>query len=221
MSWRADFYVSVVSLLVCSLGSAAALQQSAAASAALADLRAHASDLGVTPGDVGDLVVTSEGVSSHTNVTHVYVRQRYRGIDVWRADMTVNVGPDGAILNRTGAFVPGLARAASRTTPVIDAVAAFRAAAAHLDLPVTAAPRVVRPPQGPAREGALRADVSVESIPVRLTFWPQAGGRLHLAWQLEIELRDGSHRWLVLVDAETGKVLEKQDLVVSGKGFGF
>ena len=220
MSWRADTYVAVVWLSVCSLASAAVVQHSAAADAALADLRAHASDLGLTPGDLDDLVVSSEGVSSHTNVTHVYVRQRYQGIDVWRADMTVNVGPDKAILNRTGAFVPRLSRAASRTAPVIDAMAAFRAAAAHLELPLGAPPRVERPPQGRAREGTLRAEVAAEPVPVRLTFWPQADGRLRLAWQLEIELRDGSHRWLVLVDAETGKVLEKHDQVVTGIGIG-
>ena len=218
MSQRADAYVAVVAVLVCSLAPAAAVQQSAAATAALADLRAHVSDLGLTPGDVDDLVVTSEGVSSHTNVTHVYVRQRYRGIDVWRADITVNVGPGGAILNRAGRFVPRLSTSVSRTTPVIDAMAALRAAAADLELPVTTAPRVVRSPQGRAREGTLRAEMAAEPIPVRLMFWPQADGRLRLAWQLEIEPREGSHRWLVLVDAETGRVLEKQDLVVSGIG---
>ena len=221
MSQRRDFYVVVVALSVCALAPAAAVQQSAAADAALGDIRAHAAGLGLTPDDVADLVVSSESVSSHTKVTHVYVRQRYRGIEVWRADMTVSVGPAGAIVNRAGAFVPHLSRSVSSTTPGIEASAAFRAAAAHLALPSTAPPTVVRPPQGPARDGALGADVAAESIPVRLTFLPQGDGRLRLAWLLEIELRDGSHRWLVLVDADTGRVLEKNDLVVTGKGFGF
>lgn len=218
MSQRADACVAVIALSVCALAPAAAVQPTAAAAAALADLRARVSDLGVTPGDVDDLVVMSEAVAAHTRVTHVYVRQRYHGIEVWRADMTVTVGPGGAILNRAGTFVPRLSRAISRTTPVLDATAAFRAAAAHLALRLTAPPRVVRPPRGPAREGALRADVAAESIPVRLVFRPDTGGGVRLAWHLEIEPRDGSHRWLVLVDAETGKVLETHDLVVSGIG---
>ena len=96
--------------------------------------------------------------------------------------------------------------------------AALRAAAVDLDMRLTASPRVLRPPEGRAREGALSTEAAANAIPVRLTFWSQAGGALRLAWHLDIELRDASHRWLVLVDAETGTVLEKHDLVVSGIG---
>ena len=198
---------------------AAAGQHSAAAAAALADLRSRVLDLGLVRGDLDDLVVTSESFSSHTKVTHVYVRQRYQGIDIWRADMTVNVGPDGAILNRTGTFVRALSRAVGRTSPVIDAIASFRAAATHLELSPIAEPRVVKPPQGPARSTVLDAGEAVaDPIPVRLAYWQHSDGRLRLAWMLEIEPRDGSHRWLVFVDAETKKVLDKHDLVLSGTG---
>ena len=219
MTSRACASVALCGLLIHAAASAAAGQQSAAADAALADLRSRVLDLGLVRGDVDDLVVTSEGFSSHTKVTHVYVRQRYQGIDIWRADMTVNVGPDGAILNRTGTFVRAVARAVGRTTPVIDARAAFRAAAAHLELSPTTDPRVVKPPQGPARSTVLDAGEAVAGpIPVRLTYWPHADGRLRLAWVLEIEPRDGSHRWLVFVDAETKEVLDKHDLVLSETG---
>jgi Zn-dependent metalloprotease len=218
MTSHARATVALCGLLLHSAASSAAGQESAAAKAALSDLRSHALALGLERGDVDDVIVTSEGFSSHTKVTHVYLRQRYQGIDVWRADLTVNVGPDGAILNRAGTFVRALPRAVGRTTPVIDAIGAFRAAASHLELSPLATARVVKPSQGPAQSMVLDGGEAVAGpIPVRLAYWPHPDGRLRLAWMLEIELRDGSHRWLVFVDAETGKLLDKHDLILSGR----
>jgi hypothetical protein len=39
---------------------------------------------------------------------------------------------------------------------------------------------------------------------------------VRLAWLVEIDRPDGSHWWVVAVDAETGAILDTADRVVSG-----
>ena len=46
---------------------------------------------GLTGSDVNEMVVSSEVASRHNGVTHVYLQQQYRGIDVQDGIITVNV----------------------------------------------------------------------------------------------------------------------------------
>ena len=190
-------------------------QGSRAAAAAIADLRANASSLGLETADLDDVTVSSELVSESMGVTHVYLRQRHEGIDIWGADMTVNVARDGRIVGREGNFVAGTARAPRHDRPALDAAAAARAAARHAHLTFTEPLRGVRAEAGPSREAALSGGgVAAGDIPVRLVFFPVARA-LRLAWHVEIEERSAEHWWVLLIDADTGALLEKRDRVVT------
>lgn len=188
-----------------------------ARAAALEFVRAHAADLGVTPADVEDVIVTSDTVSAHTGVSHVYLRQRYRGIDIWGADLTVNVGRDGRVVSHAGRFVARLSSGVERTPPRLTPIEAAEAAARHLELRFTRPVRLLRPPAG-AASAALLSDggIAATSIPVRLVFFPAQPERLRLAWLVEIEERRAQHWWVALIDAETGALLEKSDRIETG-----
>lgn len=170
---------------------------SAAAARALAYLREHATTLAVQPADLDDVIVTSETTSELTGVTHVYLRQRYKGIDISRAEITVNVARDGAVINQVGEFVANLARAVNKPSRSMDAAAAVVAAAKHLGITLTESERA--------------------SIPARRVYHPIAAGELRLAWQVEIKTRDEQHWWVATLDAVSGALLEKTDRVVSLK----
>ena len=181
-----------------------------------AHVAAHASDLGLLPADVSDMVVTSEHVSEDSGVTHVYLRQRLRGIEVFGGEMNVNVRRDRSILSLDHSFVRDLAGAANTRVPAHDAVRAARAAARALRLEVTRPITVVRRARGPARATTLTGGgVSVRAIPARLVYLPVAA-EARLSWLLEIEEPGGLHLWSVVVDAETGDVLKTQDHVAEG-----
>jgi hypothetical protein len=49
--------------------------------------------------------------------THVYLRQRYKGIEVDGGHINVNVGRDGSIINLGNSFVSNLAAAVNRSSP--------------------------------------------------------------------------------------------------------
>jgi extracellular elastinolytic metalloproteinase len=186
-------------LFVCTLAcaSTAFQPQTATASRALAYLRAQASALGVTPEDLSDLVVTSETPSQHTGVTHVYVRQRFRGIEIVGADVTVNVAPDGSMTHQAGALVSRVAAAANRSRPAISRQDAITRAAKHVDTALT--------------------DTDRNARPAKLVYHPVAAAKLRLAWQVDIETADEEHQWVVTIDAASGAVLDKFDRVVSNQ----
>jgi hypothetical protein len=183
---------------------------------ALRYLHAHASSVGLTEGDLDGLAVTDRYVSAHTGVTHIYLRQRIGGVEVFNGNINVNVTSDGRVFGLNSGFVPNaaarLAPAAAQRSPQ----AALQSAAQSLGLPIDRPVEVQAAASGPAQRTLLAsAGGSRSAIPARLVYQPTAGGGLRLAWNIEIELVDGSHWWLVNVDALTGDVLETIDYVAN------
>ena len=58
---------------------------------ALAYIREHRAELGLSEDDLGDFVVKDRYTSPNNGVTHIYLRQRLDGIEVYGADINVNV----------------------------------------------------------------------------------------------------------------------------------
>jgi extracellular elastinolytic metalloproteinase len=184
-----------VCALACAATSTPFQSQSTAATRALEYVRAQASSLGVTPADLSDLIVTSETVSPHTRVTHVYVRQRVRGIEIVGADVTVTIAPNGSSTHQAGSLVANVAAAANRPASTLTRSEATTRAAAHVN--------VVLP------------EVKRKTRPAKLVYHPVAPGKLRLGWQIEIDTPDGDHEWVITVDAESGALLDKFDRIVS------
>jgi Zn-dependent metalloprotease len=181
---------------------------------ALEYVRARASELGLTAADVEDVVVSSEAKSGHTGVSHVYLRQRHRGIPVWGADITVNIARDGRVVGHAGAFISGLS---GKIEPTLTAPQAFEAAARHLGLKPTEPIRILSAAKG-TEQKTLLSDGGVASrpVPVELVFFPMSAKTICLAWQVEIEEKGGEHWWVALVDAHNGALLNKIDRVTQG-----
>ena len=105
--------VLVVSLLAAAPGSLSAQSSADALDVALTYVDKNAAQLGVTSADVADLFVTSNYRSSHNNVTHVNLNQRYQDLEVFGGHVTVNVAADGHVVFAGGSLVKGLAEAPS------------------------------------------------------------------------------------------------------------
>jgi extracellular elastinolytic metalloproteinase len=184
----------------------------AAADVALRYLADHRQEMGLTQADINDVIVTDAYTSEHTGVSHVYLRQRYQGIEVYNANINVNVASGGAVLSYGSDFVPNLAAAVNRTSPVLDATAAAQSAAASVDL-IPAGLSVLEQRVGIAQEVVLSgAGISLSPIVVKLIYQPVEGA-VRLAWNVEIEEVTQRHWWSLRVDAETGALLSKDDYV--------
>lgn len=181
---------------------------------ALNYIRRNTQALGLTGADLRDVVVTDHYVSAHNGVTHVYLRQRYNGIDVNGADMNINVAADGSIVNIGNHFVSNLAAAVNAQSPGSGATQAIESAARHLGLTLNRPARVLSERGGPQQEVVVEdAGISSQPIPARLVYQPVSPDEVRLGWLLEIDETEEANYWQIVVDAETGAVLSQLNFV--------
>jgi len=185
-----------------------------AVDAALRYLQQNKQELGLAGSDIADVVVSSTVLSSHTGVTHVYLQQRYRGIEVWNGILTVNVAADGRVISGGSRFFSNIAPAAGGQSAKKAALDAVNAAAGHVNLRPARPFEVLARRGGPAAATTL-SDGGIAAKPIEAKLvWVPVDRAVRLAWLLEIEETGGDHWWQALVDAETGASLGQYDLVV-------
>jgi extracellular elastinolytic metalloproteinase len=170
--------------------------------------------LGLNVSDIDEMVVSSEVFSEHNGVTHVYLQQRYRGIDVHNGILNVNVLYGSEVLGAGNRFATRIAAAAGAQSARLSPLEAVRAAAQALELGGKQ-PFAVLDTLGGASRSTLISDGGVASRPIEANLvWYPVAGAVRLAWKLEIEESARSHWWLAFVDATTGALLGKEDLTV-------
>jgi extracellular elastinolytic metalloproteinase len=179
-------------------------------------VQVQAEDFGVSRGDVADLGITSSFVSAHSGVTHVNVQQRYRDLEVFGSNATVNIAKDGSVIHVGDSLVANLREAVgTSSTGEVDAIEAVEVAADALDLDEPANLEVLERSDEPSQETLLSdGGISDDPIPARLGWQPTDAG-LRLAWQLVIDDASDAHLWNATVDARTGKILAVEDWNIS------
>jgi extracellular elastinolytic metalloproteinase len=169
---------------------------------------------GLTGSDVGEIEISSVVPSGHNGITHVYLQQQYRGIDVHTGLFTVNVRADGSVLSADGRFVGNLAAHAGGQSARKAAAEAARIAARELGL----APRTpisVLDRKGGPDEATTLTDGGIAARPIEASLaWLPIEGGVRLTWRVEIEETSGLHHWIAFVDAESGEALAAEDLVI-------
>jgi Fungalysin metallopeptidase (M36)/Fungalysin/Thermolysin Propeptide Motif len=214
-TFRLPLAVLVLTCLLPVAAAAAGLENEAARAIAFDYLETHHAALGLDAADLGDVVVGDQYVSRHTGTSHVYLHQRHAGIEVYNAILALAVTADGRVAHVGNRLVADLAAQANAPVPSLSPTAAVERAAAALGLAPPAGLRVVEQ-HGGADRPALLSDggISLANIPAKLVYQPLANGRVRLAWDLVLELVDQSHWWSLRIDAESGQLLDKNDLLV-------
>ncbi|MDX1908157.1 MAG: T9SS-dependent M36 family metallopeptidase [Bacteroidia bacterium] len=184
--------------------------------AASAYLTKQATSLGLKTADIEDWIITDAYTSRHNGVTHIYLRQRYQGIEISQANLNLNLTQEGRISSAHSAFAANLAETIQTSTPSLTAEAAFRAALAYVGYETQDALPVLKTLEGPAQEVLFApAGVSLEPVPVKLTYHlAPASHTIRLAWLVRIYETNGQNWWSLWVDATTGEVLHEENWIV-------
>ena len=180
-------------------------------------LRANHAKYGLKRADVREFVLTDRYTSSHNGVTHLYIRQAHRSLEVVGAEINVNVAADGRIISLDSSFIGNLASRVREGT-LRSAEASVKSAARSLGLQPPASLRALERRGGADREVVFAGNgISQEAITARLVYQP-SGNLVRLAWQLDIYEPDGDHWWNMRIDAATGKVLARDDYASHADG---
>src|SRR5262245_35194931 len=107
--------------------------------------------LGLASDDLDELAVKDRALALRTGVTHLYLRQRLGGMDVFNAGPSLATDRDGRLVAFGDRLVRRLRARARTAEPAVSAADAILRAAAHLKLATSAAPTELRRPGGPDR----------------------------------------------------------------------
>ncbi|HSO01742.1 MAG TPA: M36 family metallopeptidase [Gaiellaceae bacterium] len=196
------------------ISSAASGAAPSAADVALDYVKQNRQQLGLTGSDVKEIAISDAVPSAHNGVTHVYLQQQYRGLDVFNGLVNVNVARDGSVISAGNRFVANLAAAAGGQSAKKAAPDAAAAAAGHLGLKPSKAFTVLESKGGAAARTTISdGGVAAGPIAAKLMWFP-TGDAVRLAWSLELEEASGDHWWNAFVDAESGASLATYDLIV-------
>ncbi|OGX86203.1 hypothetical protein BEN47_01200 [Hymenobacter lapidarius] len=194
-----------------------ALAQQTPVTEAVASFSAKAkAQSGLSAADVANPYVSSSYYDASTGLTHTYLNQRVNGLAVFNATGAVHTDKNGKAVLLTQDFMPGAAAVAPSATAALSAEQAVAAAAKGLALPRPAG--LQRVLEGRAADGIVfnKGGISEENIPVRLMY-VRVANKLVLVWNVSIAQLDQEHYWNARVDAQTGRLVDQNDYVVSEK----
>ena len=167
-------------------------------------------------GAAGEFAATGGHTSSASGATYVYVQQQVGGIDVDRAVVAVALDRQGRVAHVAGDVVAGAPAGAA--SPSLSAAAAAERAAAHVGISATPG---VRTSEATADRATTLDPVAAGGDPTtaRLVYSTPTGfpdgGALRLAWAVEVDVPAAVARWRVIVDAQSGAVLQASNLILS------
>ncbi len=172
----------------------------------------HYKEIGVTMDDVSEWTITDQNYSKQTGITHIYLRQQYKGIPVANGLANFALKEDKLFLTGNR-LISNLSSKIRYKTPDLNPQQAIHAAATLLNV---GRPENLRILNTVSSQHFIynKGNISTVDIPVRLMYYAISGERVRLAWDLSIYTLDAKHWWSVQIDAETGALISKNDWVV-------
>jgi extracellular elastinolytic metalloproteinase len=167
--------------------------------------------LGLEASDLAGYTVSDVVYSKVSGATRIYLKQNFKGIPVYNAQLQVNVNRDGRIISVNNSFMAGLQRAVAATKPRMQLPAVVGEALKFAGMKQPA-PGLVSGAAG-ARQRVANAGISLEPIDGTLMLLPVRPGEARLVWNFQIHTLDKQHMWDLTVDADTGQVWTRFDWV--------
>ncbi len=109
-------------------------------------LEQNAPALGLSIDDLDDYVVNSQYADVDSGITHVYLQQTHDGLKVTNANISVNLMPDGRVINVGSSFVPSLPPSSAQPVtfqPGLTAVQALQSLGSQYEWTFTSAPTAI------------------------------------------------------------------------------
>ncbi|HMC98387.1 MAG TPA: M36 family metallopeptidase, partial [Flavobacteriales bacterium] len=168
-------------------------------------------EAGFAEEDLADLAVKDDYHTAHNGLHHIFLRQRWQGIEVWNGDIAIHMSADGSLLKLNNGAWSHMSKRVNATEPLLSAEEALRSVLAKT-VPGMPAPALVASEDGGKRMTYDGSALGNEPVRVQLVYQP-VGDRLLLAWNVNHYVPGGSHWWNVRIDALTGAELDRNDWV--------
>ena len=163
--------------------------------------------------DINDWIVESTGNSESTGIDNYFIKQRYQGIEVFRAVTNVWV-KNNEVIDAKSRFVANLATIANTIMPTITAIDAATKAFDHFKI-TSKTPLQILETVSDNKYKINNGDLTDDPMVAQLVYQQMKTGSLRLAWDLTFYAPGYNHLWSIRIDATNGTILEQNDQTVS------
>ncbi|MBL7922724.1 MAG: T9SS-dependent M36 family metallopeptidase [Bacteroidia bacterium] len=170
-------------------------------------------EYGLDEKDLSNWSFSNSYTDEKSGISYYYLQQEYRSVPVFNAIAPVIVH-NGKAYGLKPPFIRDIERKAKDKQPLLSPVQAIQSALQLLELPATAPGSVLKADPQRQRYAFDLPVLTASPVQVELVYVVQ-DDMLKLAWNVSLDLKDGSHWWNVRVDALSGQYLEKNDWVIS------
>ena len=167
-------------------------------------------ELRLTSEDITDFNVSDIYTSKHNGVTHVYLNQTIKNIELNGGLFNVNILPNGKVLNYGNRYISNLKNKINSTDPVIQPEAAIQKVIENFEIKVAGEPQLISK-KTPQNFIFSENGLALESIKVDLVFEKTADEKVQLAWMVQFYQLDAKHWWNARIDAITGEMIDYND----------
>lgn len=166
----------------------------------------------LTNQDISDLVIVNEFSSESTGINNYHVKQRHNGIEVYNSDSNFWIKND-KVINGGEDFIQNVSQKINTITPTVTVVNGLLDILTQIKNTQLTDVQVLESNDHSYKlsNGILNED----PITAKLVYFLTDTNTLRLSWNYEFYSQDVKHLWNLKIDAVTGKILEKRDLVIS------
>ncbi|EKT3963944.1 T9SS-dependent M36 family metallopeptidase [Flavobacterium psychrophilum] len=175
------------------------------------------SKLALTNQDLSDLVIVNTFSSEATKINNYHVKQRYKGVEIYSSDSNFWI-KNGEVIKGGEDFIQNIASKTNSATPSISVIDGFSKALAQLNESPINGVQILKTNDSKNNLNKFKLTngrLTEDPINAQLVYFSANATTLKLAWSYEFYCQDGDHLWNVKIDALNGKLLDKQDLVIS------
>lgn len=165
--------------------------------------------LNLSSSETSNWILESETSSETTGITNYLVMQTYNDIKIDNSYIYFWI-KNGEVINSPEGFISNVTSKVNTTNAVLGVVNGFSSALSKLNENnftssiISSEKNKFKLSNGVLTEDEVRAE---------LVYFPNQNGELILSWSYEFYTQDAKHLWQVKIDATTGTLLEKRDLV--------
>ncbi len=169
--------------------------------------------LKLTEADISNYAVSDLYTSRHNGVTHIYLRQQHAGISLSKAITNINVLPNGQVLNMGNRFVADLAGKVNATSPGLSPEQAVAVSLQRFQN--RSNPTLTLLEQFNAHDYVFdQGNYTLEPITTQLRYHLHSDEEVRLVWEVRLHMLSGQNVWKIMVDANSGEILDYFDQVV-------
>lgn len=163
--------------------------------------------------DFNDWIIQSDGGSTSSGIQNCYVIQRYQRIEIFRAVSNFSI-KGSKVIDVKKRIVEDVSNKVNATKPSLSVSDALANAYFYLSIEVINPFTILE--NSERNKFKLSNGLGTEEpVTANLVYHQSTDNKLLLAWDFTIHTRIHDHIWSLRIDALTGKMLEKNDFVIS------